>query len=521
MTLSVCMIVKNEEKNIKRALNSVKNIADEIVVVDTGSKDKTLNILNDFKVKNINSVNVKIINYKWENDFSKARNISLENATSDWILVLDADEEIDKTNGENLKNTINNYKEYEGLYMTLTNFSKGVKTTSAIVFRVFKRNALYRFSGKIHEQIIDSILKIYENNKLIDTDIEIIHYGYDNSVVDTNLKSKRNLELLLSVEEQEKDGYYYYNLGSEYIRAGNTEKCIENYKIAIEKSNYKTSPTIFYPYLIFNLVKLLILNKKPNVAYSYFEDNINNFSDFKDLYYLGAISAFQIGNFSKAKELVEKYYNTNPIHNFYPSNNLEQSFNINEINKAIVEKAFIEENPISSEKCPLTICIEINSSFEIGNTLKSIKNINCHKFIISNEVLDNKEKAEKDLGITIVDDYKTISEKTIINYTKTNYKTPYLLIIKSNEWLTYIGILKLQALLKNPGNFHSAYVQIIEKNIEKHIEKNTETNMGNINYEKRLFKIEPIFYFQEEFYDKNIMATDISIISMDENSENN
>lgn len=500
MTLSVCMIVKNEEKNIKRALNSVKNIADEIVVVDTGSSDRTLEILKDFKGKNINNINMKIINYKWEKDFSKARNISIENASCDWILVLDADEEIDKINGENLKNALENYKQYEGIYMSLANFSKGFRTTSAVVFRVFKRNELYRFSGKIHEQIVGSILSYVKNDRLIDSDIEIYHYGYDESIVDISLKSKRNLELLLAVEEKEKDGYYYYNLGSEYIRVGNTEKCIENYKIAIEKSNYKTSPNIFYPYLIFNLVKLLLLEKNPSLAYSYFEDNIDNFTDFKDLYYLGAISAFQINEFSKANKLLEQYYNTNPLHNFYPSNNLAESFNMNEINKAIGEKAFMEDNPICSDRLSLTICVHVDSSFEIGNTIESIKNINCEKFIISNEAIDNKEEAEKDLGMKIIDCYKEIDHEIIIDHARANYKSGYLLIIKSGEIITYIGALKLQELLKKPGDFHSSYVQIVEK------------DMKNMNYEQRLFKIPLKFQLQENFYDENYIATDISIL---------
>lgn len=491
MTLSVCMIVKNEEKNIKRALNSIKDICDEIIVVDTGSTDKTIEILNIF--------NAKIINYEWCNDFSKARNISIKNATSDWILILDADEEIDKINAQKLKNALDIYSEFEGLYMTLSNFSKGNKTSSAVVFRVFKRNKLYEFSGKIHEQIIDSILKQHSNNKLIDTDIEIFHYGYDTSIVDMNLKSKRNLELLLSVDDKDKDGYYYYNLGSEYIRAGNIEKCIENYKISIKKSNYKTSPNIFYPYLIFNLVKLLILDKKPNQAYIYFNDNIDNFTDFKDLYYLGAIAAFQINNFSNAKEFLDKYYSTKTIHNFYPSSNLNQTFNMAKINNSIIEKAFIDENPISKERFSLTVCIVIDSSFDISSTLNSIKKLNCDKFIISNEVIDNKGDAERDLGIKIIDCYKSISEQVIIDYTMTNYKNSFLLILKSSEGITYQGILKMQALLRNPEGFHCCYLQIIYNK--------------EVTYEKRLFNIIENICSDHTFYDKNLIATDIAIIS--------
>src|ERR1039458_754836 len=86
MSLSVCLITKDEETNIARALRSVKKVADEIVVADTGSTDNTLRIAGDF--------GAKIFNFVWIDDFSAARNFSISHATKDWILWLDADEEL-------------------------------------------------------------------------------------------------------------------------------------------------------------------------------------------------------------------------------------------------------------------------------------------------------------------------------------------------------------------------------------------------------------------------------------------
>ena len=83
-TLSVCMIVKDEEETLPICLKSIKDIADEIIVVDTGSKDKTVEVAKSF--------GAKVYFFKWINDFSAARNESLKYATSDWLLVLDADE---------------------------------------------------------------------------------------------------------------------------------------------------------------------------------------------------------------------------------------------------------------------------------------------------------------------------------------------------------------------------------------------------------------------------------------------
>ena len=84
--LSLCMIVKNEEKLLPGCLESAKDFVDEIIIVDTGSTDKTIEIAKQY--------NAKIYEHPWENNFSKHRNQSISYATSDWILYLDADEEL-------------------------------------------------------------------------------------------------------------------------------------------------------------------------------------------------------------------------------------------------------------------------------------------------------------------------------------------------------------------------------------------------------------------------------------------
>ena len=84
MNLTFCIIVKNEEKNLPRCLASVKNVVDEIVVLDTGSTDRTPEIAQEF--------GAKVHYFEWCNDFAAARNVSLKYVTGDWVLVLDADE---------------------------------------------------------------------------------------------------------------------------------------------------------------------------------------------------------------------------------------------------------------------------------------------------------------------------------------------------------------------------------------------------------------------------------------------
>ena len=86
--VSLCMIVKNEEHNIARCISSVKDVVDEIVVVDTGSCDNTLTIAQSF--------GAKVFSCPWEDNFSIPRNVSLEHALGEWILMLDADEQLDQ-----------------------------------------------------------------------------------------------------------------------------------------------------------------------------------------------------------------------------------------------------------------------------------------------------------------------------------------------------------------------------------------------------------------------------------------
>ena len=82
--ISLCMIVKNEEEYLPRCLENIKDIVDEIIIVDTGSTDKTVEIAKSY--------GAKVYYFKWNNNFSEARNVSLKYATKDWILILNVDD---------------------------------------------------------------------------------------------------------------------------------------------------------------------------------------------------------------------------------------------------------------------------------------------------------------------------------------------------------------------------------------------------------------------------------------------
>ncbi len=185
MTLSVCMIVRNEENCIERSLQSIKELADEIVIVDTGSTDGTLALAQRFTDK--------IFPFSWNNDFSTARNFALSQVTTDWILCLDADEVIAQEDHDTIRKLMDeknatayflHQKEYTN-DTTLTGFlycaTKDAYNNNYLGFtlvenaiRLFRRADDVYFSWRIHESVALSLEK--KGIVPLDSGIFIHHY---------------------------------------------------------------------------------------------------------------------------------------------------------------------------------------------------------------------------------------------------------------------------------------------------------------------------------------------------------
>ncbi len=172
------MIVKNEEEVIERCLNSCKELFDEIIIVDTGSKDNTKNILKNFEVK--------ILDFKWVNDFSKARNYGILNCGCDYFMWLDADDVITKENLEKLKNLKENLEKLNPNCVFI-NYNTGYDENGKVNFnfvreRILKNDKINLFHDPVHEAIIPREKIIYRE------DISIDHKKIKQSQKDRNLK---------------------------------------------------------------------------------------------------------------------------------------------------------------------------------------------------------------------------------------------------------------------------------------------------------------------------------------------
>lgn len=195
--LSLVMITKNEESNLKRCLESVKNIVNEIIVVDTGSTDNTKEVALSF--------NAKVYDYKWDDNFSNARNYAISKSTGDWNLILDADEYISKIDLKAILRFMNTNQNSIGQVKIINYFkeNKEIRKSISYTSRLAPKNVY--FTGSIHEQLNSS----YPRKKV---EIEVKHDGY----LYIN-KFDRNIKLILKeLEDYPNDSYLLYQSAKTY-----------------------------------------------------------------------------------------------------------------------------------------------------------------------------------------------------------------------------------------------------------------------------------------------------------------
>ena len=188
--LSQCMIVKNEEKNIEKALGWAKPVAYEQIVVDTGSTDNTVELAE--------KLGAKVYHFEWINDFAAAKNHAIEQATGNWIAFLDADEYFTAEDAAKLIKELKNIdgKKNSRNKTTILNMpwihldDNGEVKNIGEQTRIFRNIKEIRYVGRIHEQI-----SVYGDIKRAD-DISIMHTGYAETEYREKGKAERNIEML-------------------------------------------------------------------------------------------------------------------------------------------------------------------------------------------------------------------------------------------------------------------------------------------------------------------------------------
>ena len=288
--ISLCMIVKNEERVIAKCLESVTKLVDEIIVVDTGSVDSTIEIAKNYTDK--------IFNYTWDDDFAAARNFSISKASNDWILVLDADELLIDYDEKTILDFCRNLDKVGRI--EISNYfedSIGIKKNIERVNRLFNRR-FFEYDGIIHEQIIKRDKTQYSTKEI---DIKINHIGYTQEVISKTNKINRNITLLSkAIKNKPKDPYLIYQLGKSYFMDKKYREAYEKFKKALEfiydfKYEYIEDLVESYGY---SMLELKMYNEA-RILYNY-EIYYNNKADFV---FLVALIEMNNGDFQNAAEI--------------------------------------------------------------------------------------------------------------------------------------------------------------------------------------------------------------------------
>lgn len=315
MKISACIITKNESLIIENCLQSIKNIIDEIIVLDTGSTDNTPEICLRYG---------KVYFDIWEDDFAKARNKAISYITGDWILFIDSDEIITKETQEKFvlfRERLLQAQDYDIFCFKNVNPTNPNFLHTYFKATIFKNNVGIKFVKKVHEHPGHNNKKL---NIIQCEDMVIHHFG-----TISNTKAERDIPILLESIEKDPlyDYYYLRHLGDSYYIIKDYNKSLKSYlmcyQILDEKQQKDEMENMFFINNILRILRVLIYIKKDYKKGLYYSEKVLELSkkNYEGLYYIG----FCNNRLSNAKKSVKiyndiiKFYNTNDdfINNIY------------------------------------------------------------------------------------------------------------------------------------------------------------------------------------------------------------
>jgi tetratricopeptide (TPR) repeat protein len=276
------MIAKIEARCLARCLRSVRAIADEIIVTDTGSTDDTVKIASEN--------GAKVSHFTWTNDFAAARNFALAQATGDWILVLDADEWASETLAKEIKKFIQGPAQI-GRLKIVSDFKHNGQTQSSSTFvsRLFPRGA--KFEGRIHEQIASSLPRVNLRG-------ELWHDGY----LETK-KSERNLKMLSAeIAREPQNAYLHFQLALEFTSLGQPQNAFAS----LQKARATLQPSDpFAPNVIVDFLYAAMALNEFDAGLEAIHTSESRLADFPDFHHVCGLFYMKLIGSNPAKYISE------------------------------------------------------------------------------------------------------------------------------------------------------------------------------------------------------------------------
>ncbi len=303
MKLSICMMVKNEEKNLERCLESLNSLREhvdnELIIIDTGSNDRTIEIANKYTDK--------VHYHEWNNNFSEMRNITISYASGNWILIIDADEELVQVKGiiDFFKKGV--YLNYAAATLKVENVvNKNGKVSSAVTsFRLFKKTKDFKYEGVVHNMPQFKGLAL-ELKALIK------HYGYmsDDSELMEEKFSRTSKLLINELEKDETNLYYRYQLGITYSMYGDYVKARETLKEAYFRLVESKESIFDYVYIVAAYAKILSATEHYEEAIEVADVGLKLVPNYIDLIYFKGVSNIKLKKFEQGIKCLEEYLMT-------------------------------------------------------------------------------------------------------------------------------------------------------------------------------------------------------------------
>jgi tetratricopeptide (TPR) repeat protein len=283
MKVSLCMIVKNETSNLYRCLQSATKAVDEIIIMDIAATGDMCQIVRSF--------GAQVVDFVWNDNWNEACNQLLERARGEWILFLDADEELTPESVAVLRRIIED-ESICGYFVRSENYlhdELGEQIDSDIVFRLFRNRSDYRFDEAIPEQMMDVIIEKNQQARYsIAEELVILHYRYLND--DRCEKKQESRKYLNTIKEQivEKpaDQLLRYHYGLELYRLGDYEQAATELIKAADELDCQTS---YLPRLLHYIVLAYYVDKNYVSALSCIRQGLNFFPEYANLYYYQGI----------------------------------------------------------------------------------------------------------------------------------------------------------------------------------------------------------------------------------------
>ncbi|MBP1965809.1 glycosyltransferase [Paenibacillus aceris] len=277
LPISVCILAKNEEQHVSKCLKSIIPFVNEIVFIDTGSKDKTMEIARQHEVN--------VLEKSWNLNFSEMRNYAISEAKESFIMMMDADEELSPGSAAALQQ-ICSLKEGQAGRVQIVSHTNNENIAISRITRVFPNDARYCYEGRIHEQLVFQKDKVHCIS-YINLDIKLYHYGYTKDSILLKNKTERNLQLLLlQQEENSNDSYNLFQLGRTYYVQKEYEEA-ETYlyrALHLTQSNYNEFP--FHSSILATLGHVLLQQRKFEALFKLLQVGVEIYPDYTDLYFI-------------------------------------------------------------------------------------------------------------------------------------------------------------------------------------------------------------------------------------------